>query len=556
MTPRTADAAIAGVLGLSQVACLLLTADDLGYTRDEGFYVAAARSYRRWLELLATEPSSALSAIDRYFVINHEHPALMKLAFSCSHWLFHDQLALLSQPGTAYRLPAMLLAGLAVAVIYLWGRRELGRAAGLLAALAFAFLPRVFFHAHLACFDLPVAALGLVTAYCYARSLSSPRLGWALSTGLCFGLALGTKHNAWFLPVIFGLHLLLVRGRAVAAGLRRGRLAIPRVWLAIVVLGPLVFYLGWPWLWNDPLSRLGEYVEFHLNHEYYNIEFLGQTYHAPPFPRTYAWVMTLATVPLTTLLLFALGAGTALRAAVESARRDGWFCVELSSASATWSLWLIAVVVNYAPWLSGGTPIFGGTKHWIAAYPFLCLLAGLGFRELSAVLIGFARSRPPLHGRAFVERALPVLAGGALLAAPLAITLDSHPFGLSAYTPIAGGAPGAASLGLNRGFWGYTTGALTEYLNRTAPPGARVYLHDTLGVSFDLLRLDARLRSDLRGTLDLAASEMALYHYEPHMSRVESQIWVLYGTVTPAAVATHDGVPVAWVYRRPETNPR
>jgi hypothetical protein len=217
---------------------------------------------------------------------------------------------------------------------------------------------------------------------------------------------------------------------------------------------------------------------------------------------------------------------------------------------------LIAVVVNYAPWLSRETPIFGGTKHWMTAYPFLCLLAGLGFRELSAALVLLARSRPRFRQRALVERAVPVLAAGALLAAPLAITLDSHPFGLSAYTPIAGGAPGAASLGLNRGFWGYTTGALTEYLNRTAPKGARIYLHDTLGPSFDLLRLDGRLRSDLRGTLDLAASEMALYHHEPHMGRVESQIWVLYGSVTPAAVATHDGVPVTWVYRRSETSPR
>jgi hypothetical protein len=556
MTPRTVDAAIAGVLGVSQVSCLLLTADGLGYARDEGFYVAAARSYRRWFELLANEPSSAFSAIDRYFAVNHEHPALMKLAFSFSHWLLHDELGLLDQPGTAYRFPAMLLAGLAVAVIFLWGRRELGRGPGLLAALAFALMPRVFFHAHLACFDLPIAAMGLLTAYCYQRALSSPRLGWALGTGVCFGLALGTKHNAWFLPIIFGSHLLLVRGRLLVAGFCRGQVAIPRIWLALVVLGPLVFYLGWPWLWSAPFSRFGEYVEFHLNHEYYNIEFLGQTYYTPPFPWSYAWIMTFSTVPLTTLLLFALGAGSALRAAVAGARRDGWFRGELSSASATWSLWLIAVAVNYAPWLSRGTPIFGGTKHWMTAYPFVCLLAGLGFRELSATLIALARSWPRFRERVFVERAVPVLAGGALLAAPLAITLDSHPFGLSAYTPIAGGAPGAASLGLNRGFWGYTTGALTEYLNRTAPPGARVYLHDTLGASFDLLRLDGRLRRDLRGTLDLAASDMALYHHEPHMGRVESQIWMLYGSVTPAAVATHDGVPVAWVYQRPQADRR
>jgi hypothetical protein len=92
-------------------------------------------------------------------------------------------------------------------------------------------------------------------------------------------------------------------------------------------------------------------------------------------------------------------------------------------------------------------------------------------------------------------------------------------------------------------------------LNEKAPAGARIYLHDTLGPSFDMLRRDGRLRADLRGTLDLARSDLALYHHEPHMSRVEAQIWVLYGTVRPAAVVAHDGVPVVWVYQRREALP-
>ena len=37
----------------------------------------------------------------------------------------------------------------------------------------------------------------------------------------------------------------------------------------------------------------------------------------------------------------------------------------------------------------------------------------------------------------------------------------------------------AATLGLNRTFWGYTTGSVTSYLNQ-APPGTPVFLHDTL----------------------------------------------------------------------------
>ena len=41
------------------------------------------------------------------------------------------------------------------------------------------------------------------------------------------------------------------------------------------------------------------------------------------------------------------------------------------------------LVLSYAPWLLDTTPIFGGTKHWLNAYPFLALFAGLGFAALS-----------------------------------------------------------------------------------------------------------------------------------------------------------------------------
>src|ERR1019366_3397122 len=91
---------------------------------------------------------------------------------------------------------------------------------------------------------------------------------------------------------------------------------IPASLLAMATVGPLVFYALWPWIWNDTLPRLQEYLNFHLNHEYYNIEFLGKNYYAAPSPRSYAPVMILATVPAITLVLFAIGAYDRARLAV------------------------------------------------------------------------------------------------------------------------------------------------------------------------------------------------------------------------------------------------
>jgi len=307
----------------------------------------------------------------------------------------------------------------------------------------------------------------------------------------------------------------------------------------MVIFGPLVFYTLWPWIWHGTLARLRDYASFHLNHEYYNMEFLGRNYWTPPMPRAYAWVMTAATVPVVTLLLFAVGL----------------FKRHRPDPASTDLLWLFALGISYAAWLSPKTPIFGGTKHWMTAYPFLALFAGVGFdavvrvgrRELLRL-----RARSALARRAG-KSPLPVavLFGVAVFIAPVVETARSHPWGLSSYTPLVGGAAGAATLGLNRTFWGYTTGAVTGYLNREAPKKATVYIHDTAGPSWDMLLADGRIRRDIRGVWSIAGADFGLYHHEKHMLGQEYQNWLAFGTVAPAHIGGLDGVPVILVYKQP-----
>ena len=526
-----ADALIAAALGLGYCALLLATSGSLGFTRDEGFYFWASRQYGEWFALLTQHPGEALSTpvVDRFWSANHEHPALIKSLFALSNaWFF----GFFSQMSTSFRFPAMALSSAAVALTFLWGRRTLGRAGGLVAAASFAFLPRVFFHAHLACFDMPVCAMWLITSYAYVRSLESPRRGWLLGAGVAYGLLLDTKHNSWIFPFAVLSHFALTEGWSLLRDRRAGGggawwRRLPAAWLSMGIVGPLLFVALWPWLWHDTFSRLREYVAFHTGHEYYNMEFLGQTYWKPPMPRGYAWLMTLATVPFVTLALAAAGGLAALK---------------LPKNGRHFVFWAVSIAMSYAPWLSSGTPIFGGTKHWLTAYPFLCLFAGLGFTKVVAALRAWQPRLPAPPVVAF--------AAACVLLGPVVMSLHAHPFGLSAYTPIVGGAPGAASLGLNRTFWGYTTQSLAPFINRRAPKRGVVYLHDTAQQSFAMFQEDGRLRRDLRGSLDIASSDIALFHFEPHMSRVEQQIWVDYGTLAPAAIATFDGVPIAWAYAR------
>ena len=144
-------------------------------------------------------------------------------------------------------------------------------------------------------------------------------------------------------------------------------------------------------------------------------------------------------MPLTTLALFAFGV----------LQRSTLRC-------RVYLLWLLALAVQYAAWLRSGTPIFGGTKHWMTAYPFIALFAGVGAQRALGALGTRWRWGPAVLT---VALSIPSVVQSARV----------HPWGLSAYTPLVGGASGAASTGLNRGFWGYTTGSVAEYLNAHAP---------------------------------------------------------------------------------------
>jgi 4-amino-4-deoxy-L-arabinose transferase-like glycosyltransferase len=540
MWRRLVDPLIALLLAGGYVALLLATASSLGYARDEGFYFQAASSYEAWFSRLLAAPKEALepALIDRYWQANNEHPAFMKSLFALSHHYLFSKWHWFREAGTAYRFPGMLMGGLAVAVTYLWGRRAIGRMAGVAAALLFAMMPRVFYHSHLDCFDIPVAAMWLVTTWAYWRSLGEGGWKWALLAGVLYGLLLNTKHNSWLLPPALIAHFAIVRGGGLWRDLRAGRFAAPVALYAMALIGPIVFYALWPWIWHDTGKRLAAYAAFHLGHEYYNMEFLGRTYWKPPMPLGYAPLMTAATVPLVTLVLATVGFASGVRARVAATYDKQRYSTEV--------LWVLCVLASYAPWLSPSTPIFGATKHWLTAYPFLCLFAARGF-ELARTRLSELVPSPLARWRHATSAAL--LA--AVLAGPIVITLRSHPWGLSAYTPLVGGAPGAASLGLNRTFWGYTTGSVQEFLNQHAPRGASVFVHDTALQSWEMMVRDGRLRADLRGTLSIEGSSLAIYHHEPHMSRVEYQIWRAYGTVQPAYVGAHDGVPVVWVYARP-----
>jgi hypothetical protein len=271
---------------------------------------------------------------------------------------------------------------------------------------------------------------------------------------------------------------------------------------------------------------------------HYTYQYLGVSYFEPPLPMSVPFVMTLFTVSLTVLGLSLLGLydqRAGLRLPWQLERGD-------APSRRTAVLWLGCLIAPMLAVALPSTPIFGGTKHWMAAYPFLALFAGRGLLAVIERAEAGAWAPPRWLSWAF----------GALCLLPGAVeTAHSHPFALSHYMPVAGGVPGAADLGMNRQYWGFTTGSLATWLIERLPQGGSVWICDTTPGAWAMMQADGVIPRSIRAAASMAAADLVLVHHEPHFAEVDYQAWVAFGSVQPVHLVLYDGVPIISVYENP-----
>ncbi|MGO9832158.1 MAG: ArnT family glycosyltransferase [Myxococcaceae bacterium] len=603
--PQKTDRRIAWALFFSSFALLWATEAAVGFVRDESVYFAAGEQAVRWLHYLLVAPGRALSdaITTQAFDFNHEHPVGMKVLFGLSWQLFHETLGLV-RPAAGFRFPAFALAACIPAVLHVWGSVLYGRRAGLFAALCFLAVPRHFFHAHLACFDMPVAALWLLVVYAFWRAETDG--WWWLWTALLWGAALATKHNALFLPpvllpFVIARALEASRGKPVARQLLQrlllvvGLAAVLLAFLVLVLspegflrswnllspatavvallaaallslgvrlhhtdastfravaplgamalLGPAVLYVVWPWLWYHPVDRFAAYLAFHATHVHYAWTYLGKVLREPPFPLSYVVVVTALTLPVSILAPMGVGlVSLGLRAL--ATLRLAWrrrVSVPASASEVLVGLNALASIVLIS---FPDVPHFGGVKHWLPSMPFLALLAGRQVQLAGDALGGFLRGRL----RRLSPAAVTPLLGALLLLPAATLTAHLHPYGTSAYGELAGGVPGAASLGMQRQYWSNNVTGVLGWVNAHAPQRARVWLHEV--VSFRDYQRNGMLRSDLQPANGPADADVAVVQYHQEFREQEVAVWQAFGTTRPVTGLYIDETPQVVVYLR------
>ena len=226
---RGATGSTALGLGLAVFAVLVAAQRIEGVSRDEAYYFKAGEQYFGWFgglwdNLRAGRPGRSFTQADiaRHFSYNHEHPPVAKVLFGFSWRVVPPvQLPEAARHHSAWRAPSRPTACRpAPCRACSWGSSTSSACASsrgggaVVAAVLTAAMPHPFFHSQIATFDQPINVLWFATAYAYWRSLTSRR--WAIVAGIVLGFALGTKHNAWFLPLLLGLHWLAALARVVA----------------------------------------------------------------------------------------------------------------------------------------------------------------------------------------------------------------------------------------------------------------------------------------------------------------------------------------------------
>jgi hypothetical protein len=549
-----ADLGIAAAIVVVVTVIVGVTAQSLGFTRDEGYYFKAAELYAHWFRTLVSQPTTALSVagINADLAYNPEHPFLLKGLFSLSRTV-QQALGIDVMGHNAMRFPAWVVAGFSVALVFALGRAaKLSRGTSLVAALMFFSLPHVFWHMHVACFDVGVTAAhaGLVAAWLRFRH----SLRGTIVVGVVFGLCAATKHNVLPVPALFVLHWALCEAGNSQGVVDGRRLRLPLGFVTLALIAPIVYVALWPYLWPDVVGRFGAYVGFHLRHEHYPIMLFGELLTAPPFPWSFPLVMWGLTIPVPVLVV--LTGGVVLATAVALAflwrrfRGPGSVPedtvvplgdVARSGSGSTAVLVLLNAIMPVFLIALPSSPIFGGTKHWMNALPFVCVLGAWALHEAAA----------RLHRHSVVVVAIVAVVGVVVAVPGFLQSGRVWPYGLGSYNELAGFSRGAANLGLQRTFWGYEIREALPTINERVPRGGRLHGGDVNQDSHHRAIEDGLLRSDIAFSPGVRGANAA--HVEPlgEFKQQQLDVWNEWQRHNPDVIVDVEGVPLSTVtFRR------
>ncbi|MCX7957959.1 MAG: glycosyltransferase family 39 protein [Deltaproteobacteria bacterium] len=536
-------------VSLIYLIVLVSTASEIGLTDDVDFYMKAAIRYSEWL----TETFSkavrgdftgfAQSEIDKYWSYNHEHPPFAKLVMGISHLIFTKWLGIANNI-LGIRLGIMILVSVLGFVLCYTVYRYVGFAAAVSSSLLLLFMPRFFFHSHVETLDAAVASTYFFSFAAYMSSRKS--LKWSILAGLIFGIALSTKLNA---PFFYAAILAYwgVKNIDEFRYIKERGLKLPRVELSLItmpLLGLFVFYAMWPWIWNDTLKRLNEYMGFHIKHYGIYFYYFGTIYEKPFAPWHSSFVMTLITTPPFTIILGIIGITIVSITLFKIYRKN----IQINDDQQTfYELILINAIITIGTVAFPNVPKYGGVKLFLPFFPFFAVLAGIGIQGI----FEFIRNKVLFISKSKNTETIVIWLLILLFITPAAYsTLKITPYNLSYYNIFIGGPRGALKAGMERQYYDVFYIDLVRWFNKNLPSNAKVtFLPNNKEYirSAPYYKNDKILRDDIK-IVDLNSAEFLVLTHEERW-REYPELYKKYKEYQSLFEISVEGLPLLNVYK-------
>ena len=425
------------------------------------------------------------------------------------------------------RLPTVLLAAAAVALIYGWGRKLVGDRIAVVGALLLAFDPlflahsRTLHHDALATIFMSLSLLALLN---FSKTEKSGATGYLILSGVLTGLALLSKGTALALIALGGLFfgwLWLGRKRTFGAVSLAAL-----VWLAAAAG---VFTALWPAMWVIPGRVLSEVFGWVMVST--DVGDIAET-------TSFDWAGQMPELGVLFYPVNWLLKSTAL-SLVGLAALAGWWRVPQNKDRRWVVVWLFIFALLFTVMLTLGDKRDG--RYLLPIYPGLWLLAAAGLTWLAGRILSLrileSRSQSKIRG---------AKAGLALIFALLlpAFSLPWYPYYHSYYNPLLGGsklAPRLVKVG-----WGEGMEQVAAYLNQQADAPSLV-----VATSYASTFLPFFAGATVKHHQPAAADYVLNYVRQMQNGYPFPEYGEYYRSRSPLFEVRQDGLDYAWLYPGP-----
>lgn len=397
------------------------------------------------------------------------HPPVSDILASLFNYVLYQKLSVAGDI-ESYHIYEVLMASFTVLVVGLFSYRFYGLIPAIFASLAISLYPLFFAESHFNIKDPTQTAFFTLTIWVFYLGVVNKNWKLILTASILAGLALGTKFNIIFLPLIIIPWFIMY--------IFNTKTQIKKWFLLSIIGGFLItiglFILSWPFLWTDTINHFLKVISYYRE--------IGSG--VPPEMEEYRFgilnsypvLWILYTTPLPILVLAILGTVYSVICLLKKNDHNAFLIL----------LWFLIPILRVSLFNAN---IYGGVRQIMEFIPALALLSAAGVTLLMKLHFIFPRIYQKTWG---------LVLGVMLLVAFVSVARELamiHPNENVYFNQLIGGLSGAKEKNIPS--WGNTYGNVylqgVQWINNNAQKDAKLGLPIATMVNVPRIQL----RSDI-----------------------------------------------------------